>query len=81
MNIPPAAISQEGRDSLHTPATHSNWEAPTKRPCSHFTVAIVPSDKSALLKETVAFLMTFSMFQQFTEIMNVIQHIYIVLLF
>ena len=59
--------TQEGRGLFHIPPTHCNWLAPTNCPWLHSIVATVPSVKSALLNETDAFLIAFSMFQQFTE--------------
>jgi len=62
--LPP--IVQVGRGLSHCPPTHFSLFAPTSSPFSHFTVATVPSVKSASLNVTVAFFIAFSMFQQLT---------------
>ena len=64
--LPSIAILQAGRAESHSPPMQFKVLLPTSSPCVQFTVAFVPSDKSALLNATVAFLIVSSMFQQFT---------------
>ena len=62
--LPP--LLHKGRGWSHCPPIHCNVSLPTSAPSLHFTVAFVPSLKSALLNLTFPFWTAFSMFQQFT---------------